>query len=463
LKNWFEVDRKGLKALQLGKPKYYAVRELLQNAWDEHITKCTLTMKQDRGMATIIVEDNSPIGFRDLKDAYTLFKDCYKRKDPKKRGRFNVGEKQAFSICKKVIITTTKGTIVFDDSGRHNKRSKTEQGTIVQIELRMNKKEFAEMEEFVKLCIPPMGIKFFVNGEIMEPQVMKHDTIAKLPTEFQKDGVMRKTRRSISVRMHEPIDGKSYLYEIGIPVCPINCKYSIDVMQRIPMGLDRDTVSETYLKDLYAIILNETYKELETEESSEAWVRTAMSDKHVSKQAVSDVITKRFGDKVCIATPNDRNSVDDAVSKGFNVIYGSELSKDEWENVRKAQAVQSSHDLFGRGSAPATSVTPDENMEKIADFCKQVAFIVFNKKIQVRFAKWDSTLRAEYGDDVLTFNVEACGPRLFDTLSVNLLKLIIHEIGHEYGNHTEHSYHEALCTLGAKLVRVALDNPEFFQ
>ena len=34
-KSWFEVSKDGLKKLQLGKPKHYAIRELLQNAMDE--------------------------------------------------------------------------------------------------------------------------------------------------------------------------------------------------------------------------------------------------------------------------------------------------------------------------------------------------------------------------------------------------------------------------------------------
>ena len=73
--NWFEVDRNGLKALQEGKPKTFIVRELLQNALDENITVCKLDVWWDAGVATISVEDDSPEGFRDLSDAYTLFKD----------------------------------------------------------------------------------------------------------------------------------------------------------------------------------------------------------------------------------------------------------------------------------------------------------------------------------------------------------------------------------------------------
>jgi hypothetical protein len=87
--NIFEVDVKGLRQLQEGKPKWFVIRELLQNAMDEEITRCGIYMRYEHGKAHITVEDDSPIGFRDLADAYTLFKDTYKRTNVKKRGRFN--------------------------------------------------------------------------------------------------------------------------------------------------------------------------------------------------------------------------------------------------------------------------------------------------------------------------------------------------------------------------------------
>jgi hypothetical protein len=40
-------------------------------------------------------------------------------------------------------------------------------------------------------------------------------------------------------------------------------------------------------------------------------------------------------------------------------------------------------------------------------------------------------------------------------------RLLIHEFGHEYsGDHLSEQYHEALCRLGARLKRLALERPE---
>jgi hypothetical protein len=40
-------------------------------------------------------------------------------------------------------------------------------------------------------------------------------------------------------------------------------------------------------------------------------------------------------------------------------------------------------------------------------------------------------------------------------------RLLIHEFGHQFfSDHLSHDYHEALCQLGAKLKRLALEKPE---
>lgn len=86
-KNWFEVDKKGLQALQAGKSKTFIIRELVQNAFDEDIKECTIQIEYMQNIASITVVDDSPEGFKNLAHAYTLYADTYKRKNPEKRGR----------------------------------------------------------------------------------------------------------------------------------------------------------------------------------------------------------------------------------------------------------------------------------------------------------------------------------------------------------------------------------------
>jgi len=43
-------------------------------------------------------------------------------------------------------------------------------------------------------------------------------------------------------------------------------------------------------------------------------------------------------------------------------------------------------------------------------------------------------------------------------------QLLIHEFGHHYsGDHLSEAYHDALCSLGAKLAALALNEPEFWR
>ena len=186
-KNWFEVSKEGLKQLQESKTKDFVLRELIQNAWDEDgITYCHVIAKQQNGIAYIEVEDDAPEGFRDITHAFMLFAPTYKRKNPEKRGRYNIGEKQVLAICK------------------------------------------------------------------------------------------------------------------------IDCIYHIDVHQKIPLSIGRETVSQSYLQKVFTIALNETHAEIPQGHVSDVWVKEAMSNKNISNEAVQSIVKSRYGDKVLVAAPRTR-------------------------------------------------------------------------------------------------------------------------------------------------------------
>src|SRR3990167_3768319 len=144
-KSWFEVSKDGLKNLQLRKPKHYVLRELVQNAWDEEITVCDVKAAWEKGIATLSVEDDSPVGFLHIEDAFTLFAPTRKQADPLKRGRFNLGEKQALAICEEATIQTTTGTVHFSKDGRVETKSSRSAGSKISVKLKMTKAEFDEM------------------------------------------------------------------------------------------------------------------------------------------------------------------------------------------------------------------------------------------------------------------------------------------------------------------------------
>ena len=459
-KPWFEVDREGLRELQESKPKSYILRELVQNAWDENITVCEVFLLWSNGTATITVADDSPEGFRDLSHAYTLYAPTYKRSEPEKRGRFNLGEKQILSICDEAFIITTKGSIMFTSNGRTETKSCRDAGSLIKVFVKMTREEYDEIYEVINTYLPPANIKFMLNYETLRHHTPDICFEAILPTEFEENGIFHKTRRKTVIDLHK--SDKPLLYEMGIPVTPIDSKYSIDIQQKIPLSTDRDTVPPSYLKALYTEVLNHTFEYLQEDESSEVWVRDATSSKKISDEAVRKVIDKRYGNKVVVANPRDRNSVDEAISQGYKVIHGRELSKDEWNNVKRAKAVKSSSDLFPTNTTCATPVEPTPDMLKYAEFAKKVARRMFTINIEVKFAEWPGTTAAQYGDRTLTLNTKVIPKEFFESLSQPLLDLTIHELAHEAGNHTEYNYHQACTQLGAKLTIIALKEPEFF-
>lgn len=466
--SWFEVSKDGLKALQDGKSKTFIMAELIQNALDEDVENIKIEATYYRNLATITVEDDSPTGFRDLRDAYTLFASCYKRPNPEKRGRFNSGEKFVFSISKKAIIETTSGTIVFDSKGRHSKRAKRDVGSKITIEVAMTKAEFQEIVEYINLLILPINIIVTFNGNIVKPKMYDRDFTATLQTEHLKGDKFAKTNRKTQVQLFDTglTGGCAYIYEMGIPVCKIECEYSVNVNQRIPMGMDRDMVSQAYLKDLFAEVLNHTFDKLTSDNASNTWVRIGMSDDRVSKDAVKEVIKQRFGDKALAYTVGDAISNDDALANGHRIIHGAEMSKDEWDNIRKHDVLNSTQDKYGRGTCDWWDYEPlTKGMKMVEKLARKIAKLTLHRDINVQFIECETsnTHSATFGIDGLTFYVSALGEAWFNNpLDQKVLNLIIHELGHDGGHHTESGYHRTLTKIGAMLTLEALNNPAFF-
>jgi len=256
----FLVDRKGLAQILARRGKEFIVTELLQNAWDEPgVREVRVNFDQADGRATLNVTDDAPEGFSDLSHAYTLFAASRKKGNVEQRGRFNLGEKLVIAICDRVLVTTTKGTIVFDEAGRTHHKDRTKRGSTLACELRMNKPEADALRVLVHLCIPPLGIATFFNDEVLRYRKALTHFVATLPTEkADEEGYLKPTARQTKVYVYEPLPNeRAMLYEMGIPVVETNDTYHIDVMQKVPLNSDRDNVTPSYLQKVRTAVLNE--------------------------------------------------------------------------------------------------------------------------------------------------------------------------------------------------------------
>lgn len=485
----FAVDVKGLRQLQEGKPKWFIIRELLQNAMDEDITKCNIYLRFEYGKAHINVEDDSPIGFRDLSDAYTLFKDTYKRSDVKKRGRFNFGEKQVLCLSDFARIITTTGGLEFDvlKGTRTTLRRKRAAGSEVYVVVKMTREEFNECCTYCNDILVPqdMNVLVTINDEEKALEYKKpYKTFsARLLTEVKEEDKMRNVTRETEIHLHKPevvfkndeTVKVAYIYEMGIPICEIECAYSIDIQQKVPLSNDRDKVDSKYLKTIYGEVLNQVIDDITPEKSSDIWVREGFTSDRAEKETRQDIITKRFGEKALIANPNDKRSMDEAISNNYNVIFGAEMNGEEWKAVKQDNLLVSTSTQFKVGIAEGRMVLKlTDEQKKIAEFSKKIANTFLGIQISVGFYDSpDATVIADFSMELkkLRFNVAHIDEKLwYPVLNTKgmavvqqpMLDLIIHELGHSEGWHYEQSYHQCITALGSKLTIKALSEPEWF-
>ena len=464
-REWFAIDIKGLLALLDGKKKTFIINELCQNAFDENITYCKVNISHSQGKVCISVEDDSPEGFRHIEHAYTLFANTYKRGDPTKRGRFNIGEKLVLALCIKygAEIITTKGTVEFHPTkGRiHHWSKKRDAGSIFTGSFRATKEEYNQLLEHTQLLLPPSNIAFIVNGKTMPAKQIYRSFETTLDTEILKEEIMRLTKRKTTVNL-VPSDDQAYIFEMGIPITKTDCKCHIDVQQKIPLTLDRENVKEAYLQDLYAEVLNHTHDDLDEEEVSSIWVRTGTKDKRITRDAMDTVLKRRYGEKFLSANSNDPNANDEAISRGYHLISGAEMSKEEWDQAKGHDLIQSTTAVFGKTPVGYTELDPTPAQQRFATFIKKVAREVLNIDLTVKFITSKATEGADFDNNTIYYNMKRLPANFFDTLTLENLDLFIHELGHKKGNHPYHEYHQLITKLGAWLTMKALRNPAFF-
>ena len=104
-------------------------------------------------------------------------------------------------------------------------------------------------------------------------------------------------------------------------------------------------------------------------------------------------------------------------------------------------------------------------MKNVADYSVFLGRELMDVNVTVTFVHTSSNFAACYGNGELDFNVFRLGHKwLQDGITEKVDRLIIHEFAHQYsGDHLSEDYHHALCSLGAKLKRLALEKPEAFR
>jgi hypothetical protein len=476
MKNWFEVDPKGLAQILERKGKEFIVFELIQNAFDANNVKSVeVSLRHKEGRSySLEVQDDSPEGFKNMAHSYTIFAPSEKKSDVSKRGRFNLGEKLVLAMCDSMEIVTTQGGIRFDDEGRHALRRKIPSGTLVSCVLKLKKEEYEEMLRAAQRVLIPADCELVVNNMMQPRRSALHSFDVALPTEIgDAEGFLRKSERQTRVELFELKPGESpRLYELGIPVCETDFPWDVNVCQKIPLTLDRDAVTPAFLKKLRVAVLNETHNIITPEDANKAWTTEAVESPECKPEALSSYLDERFGEQRVAYDPSDAEANKLAVASGYTVVTGRMLSGAAWDNIKReglirpaGQVTPSSKVWDGENNPDAKECPPipeeqwNDGMRGVADYAKKVAGLVLGRSISVKFFSSPHMLAAAaYGPGHLSFNKMRLHNVWFDLgrNQESIDNLLIHEFGHEYsGDHLSKEYNDALTKIGAKMVQFA--------
>jgi hypothetical protein len=479
-KQWFDVDKAGLGRQAQEQSKGRLIGELVQNALDEAgVTRIDITLATVHGrpLADLTVADDSPEGFRDLAHAYTLFASSYKRDNPEQRGQFNLGEKMVLAVCESASVATTTGTVLFDPAeGRVEKpRQKRERGSVFRGRIKMTREEYPQVCDYLRSLLLPENVAVTFNGERLIPRKPIRTFEASLETLVaDEQGVMRPRQRKTQVGLFEALPGEvPSLYEMGLPVVETGDRWHVNVGQKVPLNRDRDNVRPAYLRGVRTLVLNEMHGRLAAENANDTWVRQASSDPACSGEAIRRVLDLRFGERRAAYDPTDPEANKAWVAKGGTLVYGAMLNGQEWKNAKEAGAIQPAGHLCPTAKpystdpdAKAVRVVPEEKwtdaMRGVAAYARFLAEELMGVSLTVSVVHTTNAFAACYGAGRLDFNLLQLGHKWFEQgVNEDVDRLLIHEFGHEYsGDHLSGEYHEALCRLGARLKRLALEKPK---
>lgn len=476
----FEVSTEGMKGLHDGRALWSLTKELVANAWDEDTTICKVTIEPNKSVPSsapdeilIKVEDDGP-GFKDINDAFTLMAPTSKRHDESVRGRFNIGEKEILSVAISGKVETVGTTINFpEEGGREIKKNKRKNGTIVSAIVQRPHEEIQETIDALLDFLPPSDINYSVNGEVVVPRQKIGDIEGRLHTVLAT-GIgepLKYSYRKGNLSVYKPKGPKGHIYEMGITIQEIDAPYDVDIHIKVPMPPNRDTVTATYLQDIYAYVLTLVAQDLNENEASEAWVQMAIEDDKTPDDIVKKVaFTKLGGEAVLWSTDTHANEV--AHDAGYEVIQPRTLSKIERERFKKV-GLQTSREAFGIKSPEnaadmmevlkGKAVTP--HMKSISEYTKWMSFKLLGFECEVRFVKMHglNNILAQYGDRTLDFVVDALGKKWFELNDGKPTpyhtEMILHELAHQGDSVTPHTgeYVHRIAELGAKATHIAIN------
>ena len=352
----FTVDTAGLKELLGEQPLWRHSVELATNVFDEYLgysdrrrpTVCEIKVYRDQKNRStwVQVSDDGP-GFEKIEDVFTFFGSTSKRKTATVSGRFNSGEKQLLALATEWTVDTAGKLIKFDGSKRSNKKSKNS-GTTIKARIVCTRDQETEIIEGFKSLIAPMGLRFTVNGNEVIRSHYDYFTHVTLPTVILNEGSMTRTYRRTAVEVYK--SETPQLYELGIPVCEIGkgFRYSLNILQKVPVSMNRDNVSATFMDIAIGRVLESLTLDghilLNENDEGEEFTKGAFN-KIKDVDALSILTKQLFGNMVVRWSSSPEANLL-AERQGFKILPRNTFSKDVTKKLDYTNTAPSSIEVF---------------------------------------------------------------------------------------------------------------------
>ena len=436
--NRFEVDTEGFKNQMSEMKPFRLVYDMIANCFDESSVSniiCKITQNSASTYKVWINDDGE--GFLNYKDIFTMYRHSYKRSLPDKRGRFNLGEKQFFAVAIDGTVKTKNWFVKFYENKREIHQVEPIIGTDVIANFSWTKEQVKDILFSLEKLIVPKDKKLVLNGKQIESRNPVKQFNTELYTHLEESGSnkMRSVKRECEVHLYNLLEGETaWLYELGVPVQKLkqNIQWHVDVRQKVPLPTRRDQVSEAYLIDLYASVLNNAYDLVDKEESGSKWINIGM--RKANEETARDIFTKQYGtDQVFIPSETDYHANERVNETGGQFIIPRTLDKYDKQHLEEIGVLRYAGKVFRSSpSEYCENVEPTEAMGKYSKVVKLIAKDLIKKEINVFFVKSDSTHPAWFGINSITYNLPYLtgGKKFFEEFSVEGIGLLIHELSH---------------------------------
>ena len=329
------------------------------------------------------------------------------------------------------------------EGGRETKKNRRRSGTRVTALMPWGKEEAESLLERMPMIRPPEGTEYTVNRKRVERREAEavHTAVLQSVITAAPGQPLRPTRRRTDIHIMRAREGTGWLFEMGIPIQEIELPYDVDVQQKVAMPPNRDTVSEKYLQDIYAEVLNAMHELMREDDFRETWVRNAMESQRPEPEAVRDTILGRYGEKA-VTWSTDTEANMQAAEEGYQVIHPRNMSREELKTMREKGGLQSAGEVFGRPKTPEEILERSPRVDITGDAVKEdfARWVVdlgehAGKEVKTVFIR-DQRLRAlatctmNSERPEMTFNLAFLDDGLFEGRDERQLDLVIHELGH---------------------------------